>query len=343
MGADGGLDKIVLANLVSLDLFESELTADTLTALITCHNLKQLSLRQCGFKADTHDAFKALFGSLTLSTLIVVPSMPRDLTTSVFEAITQQSQLERFEISFFHCPRWQLWAPFIEKNTSLKHFKLVNGRSMGPFMLEKIVPLLPPLETLEGLKLDDTHLRIIAQKSQRTLKTLKCSSDDLFECAALGLCRDLEVLDLSNCHVKDEDLRHVFSCLNGRLLHVNLSQCKNISSETIAVLLQQCPLIRAMNLSGKGKSFTVANRGLNYLPGCVRLNDALLPALEKYGHCLQMLDLRGCPSISTEKVDQLRMFSIVRREVTRNIFGQYFVESDTQIDSKSDPSASCAY
>jgi hypothetical protein len=93
-----------------------------LTSLTACQNLKELSLQRCAFGADTHDAFKALFGSLTLSKLVIEPTNGRDLTQQVFESLTQQSQLEHFEIGFHPCPRWQLWVPFIEKNVSLKAF-----------------------------------------------------------------------------------------------------------------------------------------------------------------------------------------------------------------------------
>jgi hypothetical protein len=221
-----------------------------LTSLTACQNLKELSLQRCAFGADTHDAFKALFSSLTLSKLVIEPTNGRDLTQQVFESLTQQSQLEHFEIGFHHCPRWQLWVPFIEKNVSLKHF-IIRDSAMVHFVLDQIIPLLPPLETLEGVFLDDNHLRIIAQNSQKTLKKLRCSSTDLTECTALSLCRDVEVLHLSNCNIKDEDFMHVTSCLSGRLREVNLSQCKNISTDTITALLKQCPQIRVMNLSGK--------------------------------------------------------------------------------------------
>jgi hypothetical protein len=220
-----------------------------LTSLTACQNLKELSLQRCAFGADTHDAFKALFSSLTLSKLVIEPTNGRDLTQQVFESLTQQSQLEHFEIGFHHCPRWQLWVPFIEKNVSLKHF-IIRDSAMVHFVLDQIIPLLPPLETLEGVFLDDNHLRIIAQNSQKTLKKLRCSSTDLTECTALSLCRDVEVLHLSNCNIKDEDFMHVTSCLSGRLREVNLSQCKNISTDTITALLKQCPQIRVMNLSG---------------------------------------------------------------------------------------------
>ncbi len=243
---------MIIANLVSLELFETHLTNDILTSLTTCQHLKEFSAVYCTFGADSHDAFKSFFSSLAFTKLVMVPKNKRELNQHVFESIAQQSQLQHFEIAFHPCPRWQTWITLIEKNVSLKKFIIRDGSVMVHFALQKIIPLLPPLETFTGISLDDNLLAILAQNSQKTLKVLNLSgSSDLTECKTLGLCRNIEVLDLSYCNIKDEDLMHVTTCLSGQLQEVYLRQCKNISSETIIALLQHCPRLRRMNVSGQ--------------------------------------------------------------------------------------------
>jgi len=235
-------------------LFDTHLSNDILTSLTACHHLKEFSLQDCFFGADTNDAFKLFFGSLNLTKLAIVPSNARDLTFPIFESITQQSHLEHFEISFHPCPRWSAWVALVEKNVSLKHFILRNGSTLVHYALEKIIPLFPSLETLEGVALSDDLLPVLALNSQKTLKKLVCVTTDLSECKALGLCRNIEVLNLSNSNIKDEDLMHVATCLNGQLTEVYLNKCKNISSDTITALLQRCPKVRQLHLSGESQT-----------------------------------------------------------------------------------------
>jgi len=51
----------------------------------------------------------------------------------------------------------------------------------------------------------------------------------------------------------------------------------------------------------------------------VRLTDALLPSLEQHGHCIEWLDLTMCPQISTEKLDNLKLFSLVQLRLSRTL------------------------
>jgi hypothetical protein len=124
--------------------------------------------------------------------------------------------------------------------------------------LQKIIPLLPPLETIQGVKLDDELLQTLAHNSQKTLKKLLCPAmSDVTECKAISLCRQLEEIDLSQSSIKDEDFYHVTSCLGKALTSVNLSGCVNISNETIRNLLQRCKRLRVLRLTGTHHVFPV--------------------------------------------------------------------------------------
>eukprot|EP00262_Sarcandra_glabra_P012919 TRINITY_DN343_c0_g2_i4.p1 TRINITY_DN343_c0_g2~~TRINITY_DN343_c0_g2_i4.p1 ORF type:complete len:504 (-),score=66.40 TRINITY_DN343_c0_g2_i4:425-1903(-) len=261
-----------------------------------CPELKLLCLRKCSFVSD--DGLKSFTKSAASLETLQLEECNRITQVGIVGALSNCGEKLK-TLALVKCMGIKdsvLGFGVLSPCKSLRSLSICNCPGFGSNSLAMVGKLCPQLQNVD-------------------LSGLCGMTDDgllpLLESCEPGLVE----VNLSGCTNLTDTVVSAMARLHGETLRlVNLDGCKNITDESLVAIVENCPLLRDLDMSGCAVSdYGIAALAdvkeleleILSLSGCSRVSDKSLASLGNLGQSLVGLNLQHCNSISSGSVELL--------------------------------------